>query len=117
MARTTTGRLVNALTYPVRVLGGGLVEDGDARVHVEEDAYVLTVELAAADCGDFDLSWAGGELTVAAACDGTAYEESFRFPDVVDPDAITATYRDEVLTVRLPVRGQGAGQRVPVTAD
>jgi HSP20 family molecular chaperone IbpA len=115
MARTTTGRLVNALTYPVRVLGGG--PDGDARVHVEEDAYVLTVELADADCGDFDLSWADGELTVAAACDGTAYEESFRFPDVVDPDAITATYQDEELSVRLPVRGQGAGQRVPVTAD
>lgn len=117
MSRTTTGRLVDALTYPVRVLGGGVVEDGDARVHVEEDAYVLVIEVPDASCGDFDLSWADGELTVVAACDGTDYEESFRFPDVVDPDGITATYRGEVLTVRLPVRGHRAGQRVPVTAE
>lgn len=116
MPGTTTGRLVNALTYPVRALGGEL-GDGGARVQVEADAYVLEIELSGAAPGDFDVTWTGGELVVAAACGGEPYEESFRFPDVVDPDGITATYRDEVLTVRLPVRGRTDTTGASVGAD
>lgn len=103
--RSRTRTLLDALTLPARLLRAGFSEGENARVRVERDAYVLELDLPGFDAEAFDVSWDDGYLTVAATTDDRSYEDSFHFPSVVRPSAISATYDADagVLTVTLPV--------------
>lgn len=108
--RSRTRRLFDTLTFPARLLSAGLAEDEDARVRVEQDAYVLELDLPGYETEAFDVSWDDGYLSVAASADGRSYEKSFHFPSVVRAADIRATYDADggQLTVTLPVSGRRA---------
>jgi HSP20 family molecular chaperone IbpA len=108
--RSRTRAFLDALTFPTRLLSATLAEDENARVRVEEDAYVLELGLPGFDADAFDVSWDDGYLTVVATGDDRSYEESFHFPSVVRPADISATYDGDEgrLTVTLPVRERRA---------
>jgi HSP20 family protein len=103
-SRTRT--FFDVLTLPARLLSSGLAGDGNARVRVDEDAYVLDLDLPGFETDAFEVTWGDGYLRVTASTAERSYDESFHFPSIVRPDAIDATYDPElgVLTVTLPVR-------------
>jgi HSP20 family molecular chaperone IbpA len=108
--RSAAGTFFDALSLPARLLRAGLAGDENARVRVDREGYVLELDLPGFDADAFDVSWEDGYLEVSATGEDRSYEESFRFPSVVRPDDIRATYDpvDGVLTVHLPVRGRRA---------
>lgn len=108
--RSRTRRVLDTLTLPARLLSAGLAEDENARVRVEQDAYVLELDLPGYETDAFDVSWDDGYLSVTATTDDRSYENEFHFPAIVRAADIRATYdADEGrLTVTLPVYGRRA---------
>lgn len=106
--RSRTRTFFDALTLPARLLSAGLAEDENARVRVEQDAYVLELDLPGYETDAFDVSWDDGYLTVEASTSERSYRKSFHFPSIVRAADIRATYdADEgQLTVTLPVYGR-----------
>jgi len=106
--RSRTRAFFDALAFPARLLSAGLAEDENARVRVEQDAYVLELDLPGYDTGAFDVSWDDGYLSVTATTDDRSYENEFHFPSIVRAADIRATYDADggQLTVTLPVYGR-----------
>lgn len=89
----------------------------------EDDAFVLNVEMPGFDREEITLTWDTGVLTVAAEHDDEERQmektvmRRFRFPRDVDEDEISATYRNGILEVRLPVAGPTVpGREIEVTS-
>lgn len=92
----------------------------DAELYEDDGEFVLTVELPGFAEDDIDVRWRDDRLHVTAEQEderrSRRYARSFSFPRQVDDEAATATYRNGVLEVRLPVvEESSAGRRIEVT--
>lgn len=102
-------------------------------VYRHRDAVVLEVEVPGVDRSDLDVNFENGRLTVSgerrpekdAGGDERTYyrserlygtfHRSFALSDSVDHEAISASYDDGVLTVRVPTRSRSGGHRIEVS--
>ncbi len=99
-------------------------------VEESEDAFTLHVELPGVSVDDVEVSLEENVLTVAGERrfyedrEGEGFrriERSFgrfhravRLPDRVDPDGVTATHRDGLLTIQVPKAEEAKPRRIEV---
>lgn len=88
--------------------------------------YVLVMDVPGFEREEIDLAFAEGSLSVHATHDieeeiGTAHTARSRrisrtvpVPGTVDEEGITASYRNGVLEVRLPMEDDGEGHRIEI---
>jgi HSP20 family protein len=96
------------------------------------DHYVLHADLPGVDPGSVDVKVDNGTLTIAAERserteDGVQWIANERFAgsfrrqlmlgDDVDPDRISATYANGVLTLTIPVAERAKPRRISITTD
>lgn len=109
------------MDLPSRLFGGSGFGN-DFELYEEEDEFVLTVELPGFDPAEISVAWDDGTLNVGAEHVDDArgerrtYHRRFRFPRTVDDDAITASYNNGILEVRLPISTDAAlqGTEIPI---
>lgn len=97
----------------------------DAELYEDDDAFVLTIEMPGFERDEIDLVWQDGVLNVAAEHVDEerdrrrTYHRRFRFPKEVDDEGISATYRNGVLEVTLPIVGshRSRGREIEVTGE
>ena len=119
---TTPDSWTQSLELPTRLFGRNDFGGTDYELYEEDGEFVLSVEAPGFEPDEIDLSWHDGVLNVAAEHADEdrgrkrTYHRRFRFPKGVDADDITASYRNGVLEVRLPVRDDGTthGKSIPV---
>ncbi len=99
-------------------------------VEENEDAFTLHVELPGVAVDDVEVSLEENVLTIAGERrfyedrEGDGFrriERSFgrfhravRLPDRVDPDGVTATHKDGLLTIRVPKAEEAKPRRIEV---
>ena len=96
----------------------------DANVTLERDGedVVVMADLPGFEREEIEVHYQDEELTITGTHedgDGEAYrsrsvEETITIPADVDPEAITATYKNGVLEVWLPVAEAGDGYRIDI---
>lgn len=97
-----TEALADAIELADGLLTGGAPTD--ATVTAEPTGYVMEIDLPGAERAETDVEWRGGTVAVRATVDGErVYDETCRFPSVVDSDRITSATQADTLIVRLPV--------------
>ena len=119
---TTPDSWMQSLDLPTRLFGQRDFGGTDYELYEEDGEFVLSVEAPGFERDEIDLSWHDGVLNVAAEHVDEdrgrkrTYHRRFRFPKDVDDDDITASYRNGVLEVRLPVRDDSTthGRSIPV---
>lgn len=82
-----------------------------------EQEILIVVDLPGVAAGDVDVALDGGQLTFEGRRDGrtpTRLRRAFSVPPSVDPDRISATLEDGVLTVRLGKRDEVKPRRIEV---
>ena len=82
--------------------------DHEVELFKDEGAYEVYVDLPGYDREDVDLRWHDGRLHVTAEHrteegETRVFNRHVSVPRRIDDGEITATYSDEVLTVRLPI--------------
>jgi HSP20 family protein len=113
--------------------GGGTQDLWAPAVDVEEtpDHLVFRAELPGINRSDIDVELEDGVLTIQGEkkdeqkeqnVQGLLYERRwgrfsrrFTLPRAVDANAITATYSDGILTVRVPKAEEAKGRKIEVT--
>lgn len=99
-------------------------------VYRADDHYLLEMDLPGFDPSSIDVSVEGGQLTLRAERTEERTDEKaqwlvrergaatvvrqFTLGEDVDADAVTADYRDGVLTVRMPLRAAAKPRRIAV---
>lgn len=97
---------MQGLGLPSRLLETG---SNDYELYEEDDEFVLSVELPGFDPEEITASWEDGILNIAAEHDDAdrnqrrTYHRRFRFPKMIDDEALSAQYTNGILEVRLPV--------------
>lgn len=92
-------------------LGGGPVSDISVTIDERDDGFVVLADLPGFEREEIDLTFDTGFLTIAATHDATegdqyrhrSVNESVRVPGDVALEDVTASYRNGVLEVMLPV--------------
>lgn len=94
-----------------------------------DDAYELSADLPGVRAEDLNLQIHGDQLTLGAQRQPQApegfearrrerealrFERRYTLPEPVDADAVTASLRDGVLSVRLPKRPERQPRTIPV---
>lgn len=83
------------------------VPDHEVELYRTDDAYEVCLDMPGYDAAEIDVRWHDSRLHVAAEHheDGEThvYNRHLSLPHRVDPNGVTASYRDGVLEVRLPV--------------
>lgn len=103
----------SGIDLPSRFFGTG---SDDYELYEEDGQFVLGVELPGFEPDEIDVNWYEGRLNVSAEHEDDArgrkrtYHRTFRMPKEIEPDEITAEYRNGVLEVTLPIM-EGALQR------
>ncbi|WP_135364289.1 Hsp20/alpha crystallin family protein [Halosimplex halophilum] len=82
--------------------------DHEIELYRDDGIYRVFVDLQGFDPADIDVTWVNNRLTVSARRTGgpgssRVFDHQVNVPRAVDADGITATYRDGVLDVELPV--------------
>ncbi|SDM35596.1 Hsp20/alpha crystallin family protein [Allokutzneria albata] len=105
---------------------------GANAVHVEEyfddETYVVRAELPGMDAErDIEVTASDGVLTISAKREEEKHDKrhsefrygsfarSVQLPAGADFDHVTAAYTNGILDVRVPVKGAGEPQRIPVS--
>lgn len=100
----------------MRMVGNGHALPAHARVREEEGRYVVELDVSDFTDGELEVEAIGPIVTVHGEQieldqdEGLAFhlrerfEESFRLPDDVDPDGLTAHYRHGLLEIHAPRR-------------
>lgn len=79
------------------------------------DEITVTVELPGVEKEDIDLTADEREMTIHVDAESRRYFKTVELPARVDPDSVTATYRNGVLDVTLArADGGGGGRKVPI---
>ncbi len=106
------------LDFPSRLFG---TASGDYELFEEDNEYVLTIDMPGFERDEIHVSWDEGRLFITAEHENESrgqrksYSRTFRVPKDVEPDEITAQYRNGVLEVRLPILGvRSRGQEIEV---
>ncbi len=108
---TPASSWTQGLDFPSRLFESS---GNDYELYEEDDEFVLAIELPGFDPEEITASWDAGVLNVAGEHEDDrrgarrTYHRRFRFPKTVDEDAIEASYRKGILTVRLPVVADAA---------
>jgi HSP20 family protein len=83
------------------------VPDHEVELYRTDEAYEVCIDLPDYDRSEIDVRWHDGRLHVSASERGQGsthvYNRHLSLPHRIDGDAITASYSDDVLEVRLPV--------------
>ncbi len=84
----------------------------------EADAFTVIVDLARFDRDDVDVTWQGGRLHVSAerpTADGRVrtVDREVGLPHPIEEWAVTASFEDGLLEVRLPI-SEGTRDRMDV---
>ena len=111
-----------SLDLPTRLFGRDGFGGSDYELYEEDGEFVLSAEAPGFERDEIDVSWHDGVLDVAAEHVDEergrkrTYHRRFRFPKAVDEDTISASYRNGVLEVRLPVRDEATthGKSIPI---
>lgn len=119
---TTRNTWRRNLELPAQLFGDGGLDGTDCELYEDEDGFVLTVELPGYETDEIEVRWDDGVLHVdaehvdEARGRRTSFSRRFRVPKDVDDDGLTASYRNGVLEVRLPVAEAPRlqGREVPV---
>jgi HSP20 family protein len=119
--RTPTSRWMQGLGLPSRIADNS-TDDSGYELYEEDDEFVLTINMPGFEREEIEVAWDDGRLNVAAEHTDEdrgrkrTFHRAFRLPKEVEPDDITAQYRNGVLEVRLPILGRDtvSGQRIPV---
>ncbi len=97
-----------------------------------EDVYRIVADLPGASADSVNITYEDGELTLEAEVPGRtpdgaamirkeygvgAFQRRFRVHGEIEPDAITASFADGVLTLTLPKASRTQRRRVPVNAN
>jgi HSP20 family protein len=88
----------------------------DYELYEQDGEFVLSVELPGFERDEITVNWYDGRLNVSAEHEDEArgrkrtYHRTFRMPKEIEPDQISARYRNGVLEVALPVK-EGALER------
>ena len=104
---------MQGLDFPTRVFG---TDNDDFELYEEDGKFVLSVEMPGFERDDITVNWYEGRLNVSAEYEDEernrkkTYHRAFRLPKEIEPDEITAEYRNGVLEVTLPV-STGATER------
>ena len=102
-------------------------------VEETEDSFTLHIELPGVQAEDVDVSIEESVLTIAGSRDfyedkqaegfrrverrfGT-FHRSVRLPDRVDPEGVTAQYKDGLLTVTVPKAESAKPRRIQVATE
>mgnify|MGYP000058940290 CR=1 FL=1 len=95
--------------------------DHEVELFKDEGAYEVYVDLPGYDRADVDLRWHDGRLHVTAEHrtgegETRVFNRHVSVPRRIEADDISATYSDDVLTVRLPLSEDGSrpGTRIDV---
>ncbi|WP_123538475.1 Hsp20/alpha crystallin family protein [Halosimplex salinum] len=83
--------------------------DHEVELYNDDGSYRVFVDLPGFDPGDVDVTWLDHRLSISAertddAGSSRVFHHHVTVPREVDADAITATYRDDVLDIELPIR-------------
>lgn len=107
-----------SLDFPSRLFGTGF---DDYELYEEEGQFVLTIDMPGYEREEISVSWDEGVLHIGAEHENDArgqrktYRRTFRVPKEIEPDEISAHYRNGVLEVRLPILGtQVSGVEIEV---
>ena len=111
-------------------LGSPTWVSAPVNVYRADDHYMLEMDLPGFDPSTIDVSVEGGQLTLRAERTEEQTDDKaqwlvrergaasvvrqFTLGDDVDPDAVSAKYRDGVLTVHLPLRQAAKPRRIAV---
>ncbi|HEY8551020.1 MAG TPA: Hsp20/alpha crystallin family protein [Vicinamibacterales bacterium] len=109
-----------------RAVGAGWAPPVD--VFETADAYVVVVELAGLEPGDFDVQATDETLTVSGRRGGEVgdvrflhvergygeFSRAFAFPERIDVRAVSASFRNGLLTVTVPKRPSAGTLRIDV---
>ena len=106
--------------FPSRLFATGRE---DYELYEQDDAFVLSVEMPGFDREEITVSWDAGVLNIAAEHEDEArnkrktYHRRFRFPKDVDDEDISASYRNGILEVELPVTTGAtvSGTEIPIS--
>lgn len=84
--------------------------------YTEGSDTVLEIDVPGSSSNDVEVSAHEGVLHVSWSRKGRSDKTTrrFRLSQLVDDRAITATVKDGVLTVRLPVRAEAQARKIPV---
>jgi HSP20 family molecular chaperone IbpA len=97
-----------------------------------EDAYRIVADLPGASADSVNITYEDGELSLDAQVPSRtpegaeqirkeygvgAFQRRFRVHGEIEPDAITASYSNGVLTVTLPKASRSQRRRVPVNTN
>ncbi|WP_435194764.1 Hsp20/alpha crystallin family protein [Natronomonas sp. EA1] len=107
----TPSSWTQGLDLPSRLFPTGLFERAfeGVELYEEDDAFVLTVDMPGFEREEISVTWDDGQLNVAAEHVDDAhdrkktYHRSFRLPKDIEESEITASYRNGVLEVTLPI--------------
>jgi len=115
---------------PVRTSGNGASFCPRVNISENHQDYSLVFELPGLDKGDIKISVAEGVLTVSGtrSPDGEkdqsdyvrneilygSFERSFRLPDTIDSEKISADYQSGLLVIRLPKTEKAKPRQIDV---
>ena len=127
-----SSRLSRMFDDPVFGLANGARWNPAVSVSETNEELVLTAELAGLDEEDISIEFENNVLTIAGEKvqeheegddEGNyhvqeryfgSFKRSFTFPRTVDPNGITATFDQGILTVKLPKVAEAKGRRIPL---
>lgn len=100
----------------------GRTGDSDIELYEQDDEFVLTIEMPGFDRDEIDVRWYEDRLRVSAEHTDEergrkrTYHRTFRMPRAIEPEDVSATYRNGVLEVSLPIRDESPvrGQTIEV---
>ncbi|MFC7155012.1 Hsp20/alpha crystallin family protein [Halomarina halobia] len=108
---TTPNSWTQGIGLPSRLFPSGLFGDAfeGVELYEEDDAFVLTVDVPGFERDEMTVTWDDGRLNVAAEHVDESlgrektFHRSFRFPKDIEVDDVSASYRNGVLEVTLPI--------------
>jgi HSP20 family protein len=100
-------------------------------VYETTEAFVILVELAGLEAGDFDVKATDDSVTVTGRRPGNGrpgvflhvergegeFDRSFSFPHRIDVASVSAEFKLGLLTITVPKLTVPRAQRVPVSGD
>lgn len=121
---TTPSSWTQSLDIPSRLFPGifGDTYDG-VDLYEEDDAFKLTVDMPGFERDEITVAWNDGRLNVAAEHVDEAhgrkktYHRSFRLPKEIEVDEITASYRNGVLEVTLPIPADAVSKGTQIEVE
>ena len=113
------GRLMDSFWGGSGHPAGGLAWSPLADVTETDDAYLVEADLPGVKRDQVDVQVAGGEIVISGETPGRERHGVLRraaLPRDVDPEKVSASLADGVLTVRVPKGEKSRPRRIEITA-